>query len=75
MALLRSLGSKVSTHAPLRQRGERVLVSLTDMTPIVSTHAPLRQRGEHDTSKILAKEWMFQPTPRFVSEANGPASR
>ena len=37
----------------------------------VSTHAPLRQRGEPcRSSSLAASNAGFQPTPRFVSEAN-----
>ena len=36
----------------------------------VSTHAPLRQRGEPVDVGPSAEIVMFQPTPRFVSEAN-----
>ena len=38
----------------------------------VSTHAPLRQRGERGEGSAAVRE-SFQPTPRFVSEANGRA--
>ena len=41
------------------------------MTEAVSTHAPLRQRGEpDDRGDHRVERAMFQPTPRFVSEAN-----
>ena len=36
----------------------------------VSTHAPLRQRGEPCKPCWPIKGDRFQPTPRFVSEAN-----
>jgi hypothetical protein len=41
--------------------------------PGVSTHAPLCQRGERVHRRPLKRHGLFQPTPRFVSEANcGP---
>ena len=60
----------VSTHAPLRQRGERVVGQWDAVEVAVSTHAPLRQRGERFSVGAVAHDNMFQPTPRFVSEAN-----
>ena len=112
----RVLIAHVSTHAPLRQRGERALIAhfshptsfnprpassarrtlggaTTDAGSFVSTHAPLRQRGER-RRRTCSGIWssfnprpassarrtlliglnplavQFQPTPRFVSEAN-----
>ena len=38
---------------------------------VVSTHAPLRQRGEQVRAVTSNPRTRFQPTPRFVSEANG----
>ena len=62
----------VSTHAPLRQRGELGIRSRSGWLLSVSTHAPLRQRGEHGPIHSHALRVLFQPTPRFVSEANPP---
>ena len=60
----------VSTHAPLRQRGERAAFFARSAVTSVSTHAPLRQRGEHPNPVRQTPQNQFQPTPRFVSEAN-----
>ena len=111
----------VSTHAPLRQRGELAIRwmmirfwpfqptprfvseanaavpgsglgpggfnprpassarrtwrnSLTGSDSRVSTHAPLRQRGEPFDRVVFLDIVEFQPTPRFVSEANSVVS-
>ena len=60
----------VSTHAPLRQRGEQAIHDGPGRDVAVSTHAPLRQRGEPAIKAISVAAEAFQPTPRFVSEAN-----
>ena len=64
----------VSTHAPLRQRGEPGRAQLP-AAQLVSTHAPRRQRGERPGIAMIAKPCMFQPTPRFVSGANSGSWR
>ena len=62
--------SPVSTHAPLRQRGEPCGDDAEIAAVLVSTHAPLRQRGEPSRTRTDSVPTSFQPTPRFVSEAN-----
>src|SRR5437764_730241 len=62
----------VSTHPPLRQRGEPTDIGFATSGPPVSTHPPLRQRGEQLAYALDAPPVEFQPTPRFVSGGNGP---
>ena len=54
----------VSTHAPLRQRGERVEALGGGRCRGVSTHAPLRQRGELSAfDDQYADNYRFNPRP------------
>ena len=53
----------------------RTFIGFDELTEFkVSTHAPLHQRGEHLVKKWIGSGHLFQPTPRFISEANKQGS-